>query len=75
MLAASSPAAAHRQRSRGGRVWRVSRPGVGPINDHISEVGLDDYPFDAVIDNDGTLDDLHERVLAELTLNYRIEPA
>lgn len=39
----------------GGKVWRVNRPGVGPANDHISEVGLDDYPFDTIIPNDGDL--------------------
>lgn len=30
---------------------RVDRPGFGPINDHPSEVGLDDYPFDYKIAN------------------------
>lgn len=45
-------------RSRGGRVYWISRPGVGPANDHYSEHALDDYDFDAVIDNSGSLDDL-----------------
>lgn len=43
---------------RGGYVVRVNRPGVGPAGDHPSEVDLDDYNFDAVIENNGTLDDL-----------------
>lgn len=43
-------------------VVRVNRPGVGPAGDHPSEVDLDDYPFDRVIDNDGTLDELAETV-------------
>lgn len=46
-------------------VVRVHRPGVGPASDHISEVALDDFPFDFAIDNDGTLDDLRLKV-AEL---------
>ena len=49
-------------RSRGGVVLRVNRPGVGPINDHESETALDGYRFDAVIDNDGGIDDLAVRV-------------
>jgi hypothetical protein len=47
---------------QGGKMWRVNRPGVGPVNDHISEIGLDNFPFDAVIDNDGDLTDLRNSV-------------
>lgn len=39
-------------------IVRVNRPGVGPAGDHPSETDLDDYPFDRIIDNDGTLSDL-----------------
>jgi len=45
-------------RGRGGRVVRVVRPGVGPANGHISETALDDDEPDAVIVNDGSLEDL-----------------
>ena len=56
----------------GGEVWRISRPGVGPVNDHISEVGLDDWPFDRRIANDGSLTDLAEKVhSAHLSLCQR----
>lgn len=55
--------------SRGGHMWRVSRPGVGPVNDHISEVGLDNFPFDARINNDGDLTDLRDSV--RLTLKRK----
>lgn len=48
---------------KGGQVWRITRPGVEPANDHISEIGLDTWPWDAVILNDGSLDDLREKVL------------
>jgi len=54
-------------RARDGLVVRVNRPGVeaarrpdGSV--HISETALDDYSFDVVIDNDGTLEDLHAKV-------------
>jgi hypothetical protein len=42
----------------GGKVWRVRRPGVFPANDHASETSMDDYEFNAYIDNNGTLNDL-----------------
>ena len=40
------------------QVWRVRRPGVFPANGHASETAMDDYEFDAYIDNNGTLEDL-----------------
>jgi hypothetical protein len=43
---------------RDGQVWRVERPGYGPVNDHPSETGLDDWPFDVRFVNDRTLEDL-----------------
>lgn len=49
-------------RARGGVVVRIHRPGVGPRNDHTSELALVDYPFDYHIDNDGTLEELHEEI-------------
>ncbi len=49
-------------RDRGGLLVRIHRPGIGPINDHISEIGLDKYPFDYHIDNDGTLDEYKELI-------------
>jgi hypothetical protein len=38
-------------KDKGGIVIRVDRPGVKPINDHPSEVGLDDWKFDYKIAN------------------------
>lgn len=49
-------------KGRGGLVWRVERVGTEPVNAHPSETALDDYPFDALIENNGTLEDLHSRV-------------
>lgn len=52
---------------RGGEVWRITRPGVGPANSHASETGLDDWDFDVKITNEGTLEEYHGivRALAE----------
>jgi hypothetical protein len=57
------PSEAEAIRDAGGVVWRITRPGVGPANDHATEHALDGYPYDAVIPNDGTLADLRARVL------------
>jgi hypothetical protein len=48
---------------RGGQVWRVMRPGVKPVNSHISEKDLDAYSFDGFILNDGSIEDLEAKVL------------
>ena len=55
-------------KSQGGIVVRINRPGVHPVNAHGSEVGLDNYLFDYVINNDGTLDELRREV--QVLLEY-----
>lgn len=50
---------AHMIQMLGGVVWRVSRPGVGPINSHISESDMESYEINATIDNSGTIEDLY----------------
>lgn len=45
-----------------GSVIRINRPGYGAANDHISEHELDDWVFDVVIDNDGTIPELAAKV-------------
>lgn len=49
-------------RANGGEVWRVVRPGHGPINGHPSETSLDGYPVDWTIHNTGTLQALVKEV-------------
>ena len=38
-----------------GQIWRVKRPGVEPVNNHVSENELDGYPVDKILKNEGTL--------------------
>ena len=45
-----------------GKLWRVVRNGVGPVNPHSSEVALDNFNFNATIDNNGSLKDLYATV-------------
>lgn len=48
--------------ARGGLVVRVERPGIGPVNGHVSESAMDNWPFDTYVKNDGTIDDLDHAV-------------
>lgn len=49
--------------AQGGQVWRIERPGYGPVNDHSSETALDLYGFDRTIVNDGSLVNLRRQIL------------
>lgn len=48
--------------AEGGQVWRVVRPGIGPLNDHPSETEQLQIVPDQTIENSGTLDDLRKTV-------------
>lgn len=49
-------------KTMGGKVWRVVRPGVGPVNNHVSESDMDSYSVDHTIVNDGGLQNLQDQV-------------
>jgi len=49
-------------RDLGGELWRIDRPGVAYSGDHSSEGALEDVTPDRVIVNDGTIDQLKERI-------------
>lgn len=49
-------------RARGGMVIKVIRPGMDSSDTHASEAGVDAIVPDAVVMNDGTLEQLYERV-------------
>jgi hypothetical protein len=49
-------------RKLGGKVFRVERDGVVAANEHMSEHALDGYEFDGKIENNGTIQSLHENV-------------
>ena len=46
----------------GGIVVRVERPGLENTIDHYTETNLDKLPYDALIQNDGTVEDLHSKI-------------
>lgn len=50
-------------RQIGGQLWRIHRPDSPELDaSHRSDGALDDFAFDRVIDNDGTLLDLYAKV-------------
>jgi hypothetical protein len=54
-------------RANGGTIWRVNRGGVGPVNDHPSEISMDSYDnYDFIFNNDWGIEDLHQTVLQEI---------
>jgi hypothetical protein len=38
-------------RALGGKIIRINRPGVGPVNGHTSETAMDNYPYDVILEN------------------------
>jgi dephospho-CoA kinase len=48
-------------KNKGGVLIRINRD-IPEINDHSSETDLDNYKFDYIINNTGTLDDLETKV-------------
>lgn len=49
-------------RNQGGVIWRVNRSGIGPVTGHSSEIALDQYNFDAVLNNDSDILSLYKQV-------------
>lgn len=56
------PNEANEIKSRSGFLIRVNRLNHSSVNNHKSERAMDNYMFDNVIINDGTLDDLSDNV-------------
>lgn len=54
-------------RSMGGKLWCVRTSRVLASSEHLSEGQLGDEPFDVILQNDGTLEQLREIVQAALT--------
>lgn len=49
-------------KERGGVVVRINRPGFGPVNGHQSETAMDGWDFDYILDNDGDMYRLKQKV-------------
>lgn len=51
-------------RNRDGVVVWIDRPGVGPVNEHVSDNSIDASMCDTIIENDGSLEDLYDKAWA-----------
>ena len=58
-------------RAQGGRVWSIVRPGIAPVRAHASEDLIATLPYDYVIYNQGTIEDLPKAVEAALAYPYQ----
>lgn len=56
-------------REAGGILVRVVRPGVGPANDHVSELQLLEWPADITLTNAASPADLHFAMLSSIGLD------
>jgi hypothetical protein len=59
-------------KARGGTVIRINRHNLSAVNGHKSEHALDNYMFDHVIYNDGTLDDLADNVFMLMRSAFKL---
>lgn len=57
-------------RAQGGKIWTIVRPGIEPVRAHASEDLIATLPYDYVIYNQGTIDDLPKAVEAALAYDY-----
>lgn len=48
--------------ANGGQIWRITKPGHGPVNGHPSETALDEYIPDWFVPNYTGIDQLHQIV-------------
>lgn len=60
------PEEADAVRTAGGRVVRVTRPGVTSFDTHATETAMDGYPVDVEVVNDTTVEALHAAALTLL---------
>ena len=49
-------------RDNGGVIWRIERPQAMPVRAHVSEAEIYHFKADTVIDNTGSVGDLHRAV-------------
>jgi len=53
----------------GGQIWRINRPEISAINLHSSESSMDHWPFDAWLDNSGSIEDLQAQIETALLIH------
>jgi len=57
-------------RERGGKIWLIRRPDAAPARPHPSEDGIPEHLLNGIINNVGTLAELHTKVNAALIASF-----
>lgn len=53
-------------RERGGYIWRIERDGIGPANNHASELEAINYPYFSLrLENNGSLEEWRKLIMKE----------
>ena len=47
-----------------GILVKINRPGVGPVNDHVSDAGLPDDMFNFILNNNGSIEEWQQKARA-----------
>lgn len=63
---------AHMLEVIGAELWRVIRPGVGPVNQHFSETELEKYNVKHTLTNDGSLENLSNSIKSLVSDEYYV---
>jgi Deoxynucleotide monophosphate kinase len=48
----------------GGALIRIIRPGFGPVNEHVSDRASESWTYDHHLENEGTIEELHQQMRA-----------
>jgi hypothetical protein len=56
-------------KAAGGQIWRITRPGVAPVNGHVSESEMANYRTDREIINSGSIEDLEVIIQTRMLAN------
>jgi hypothetical protein len=59
--------------SQGGMIWKIIRPNIDAVREHASEALVNQLPYDWVIDNRGSIEDLGESI--EMALDFCLAKA
>jgi len=61
-------------KAQGGLIWKIIRPDVEPVREHVSEDLVASLPYDYVIDNRGTVENLAMAVDSALNYCLKVRP-
>lgn len=61
-------------KAQGGLIWKIIRPDIEPVREHVSEALVESLPYDYVIDNCSTVENLAMAVDSALSYCLKVTP-